>query len=224
MIDVSTRPPAPRHHPQEEWLLGHAAGRLASVPALAVATHLNFCAQCRETVRLGETIGGILLAEIPGEGVPADALRHVLARLDLPVMPEPAFHLQRELAPGIPYPSALLGLARSHWRWLAPGIRRLRLTVQGAAAGERAYIMRVGPGKRLPEHGHGGWEATCVLAGHFIDGSAVYRAGDLLEVAPSTVHEPISGADDECICLIVSGGDIRPTGLIARLLQPLMGV
>lgn len=233
MNPLSGYPPLPRHHPSEEWLLGYAAGRLAPVPALVTTTHLPFCRQCRDTVRLAETIGGVLMADMPPDTLAEDALPRALAKLDQPAgtptlqsptLQRPALQRSKaELAPDVPLPAALRGLRRSRWRWLAPGISRMTLDVPDADHSERAYILRVSPGKRLPEHGHDGWEATCVLAGHFDVGGGTYQAGDVLEISRSIVHQPVSGTDTTCICLIVSGGDVKPTGWLARLLQPLMG-
>ncbi len=65
---------APTHHPAEETLLRHAAGTLAPGRALVVATHLPFCRDCRAAIRLGEAIGGTLLADEPGAELASDAL------------------------------------------------------------------------------------------------------------------------------------------------------
>lgn len=216
--------PPPRHHPAQDWLVSHASGRLAAVPALLVAAHLPFCRPCRETVRFAEALGGALLAGTPPEAMPDGALARVLARLDVSAAAPPVPESPRELAPGIPWPAAVPDQAGARWRWLAPGISRLTLSIAGAAETERAYVLRVGPGKHLPEHGHTGWEATCVLSGHFADGTNVYGAGDVLAVESDVVHRPVSGTDAPCICLIVSDGDVRPTGLLARALRPLVGV
>jgi len=219
----------PRHHPSDDLLLRHAAGRLPPIQSLVVSTHLPFCTQCRAAIRLGDDIGGALLAEMPPDDMAADALSRTLTRLDVtaaPGAPE-VRHTGRppvELASGVPLPASLQGTVRSRWRWVAPGINRIALDIPGAARDERAYLLRVAPGTKLPEHGHNGWEATCVLSGHFTDSTVDYGPGDVAEMDGASIHQPVSGGDTGCICLIVRQGNLRPRGVIARLMQPFVGV
>ena len=186
----------PRHHPSEDMLLRHAAGRLPVVQSLVVATHLPFCAACRAAIRFGETLGGALLADMP----------------------------ETELAPGVPWPDALRGFPRRSWRWAAPGISLIALDVPGMARRELAYLLRVAPGKSLPEHGHDGWELTCVLTGRFIDATGEYGPGDLAVMDTDKDHQPVTASGDDCICLIACAAPLRMRGLLARLIQPLAGV
>jgi len=219
----------PRHHPSDDLLLRHAAGRLSPVQALVVSTHLPFCARCRAAVGLGDDIGGALLAEMPPDEMAADALSRTLARLDETAsspdrQARPSGWAAVELASGVPLPASLQGTARPRWRWLAPGISRIALDIPGTARDERAYLLRIAPGTKLPEHGHNGWEATCVLSGHFTDSTGAYGPGDVAEMDGAGVHQPVSGRETGCICLVVSQGNLRPRGVIARLMQPIVGV
>jgi putative transcriptional regulator len=217
----------PRHHPSDDLLLRHAAGRLPPVQALVVSTHLPFCAQCRGAVRLGCDIGGALLAEMPADDMAPDALSRTLARLDVTagsLDTTSGGQAGVELASGVPLPLPLQGMARMGWRWLAPGISRIALTIPGAARGERGYLLRVAPGTRLPEHGHSGWEATCVLSGSFTDSTGEYGPGDVAEMDAAGMHQPVSGLEEGCICLIVCQGNLRLRGVLARLMQPFVGV
>jgi putative transcriptional regulator len=222
---------SPRHHPSEDLLLRYAAGTAAPVPSLMVSTHLPFCARCRAAVRLGEDIGGVLLADSPPEPLAPEALTRVLARLDAGGATSGIASAARdaslvEIAPGLALPAPLRDLIepRPRWRWLAPGISRLRLNVPGAAVEERVYLLRVAPRTRLPEHTHNGWEATCVLAGHFTDVTGEYGPGDVAEIDEQVVHQPMSGPDEGCICLIACHGKLRLSGTLARLIQPLLGI
>ena len=220
--------PAPVHHPAEETLLRHAAGTLPGSRSLVVATHLPFCSACQASIRLGETIGGALLEEQSASDLAADALARTLARLDTPVSREAPAEAAVELAQDVRLPEVLRGLARPRWRWLAPGISRIAVNVPGAAgradAREHAYLLRVAPGKSLPDHGHHGWEATCVLAGSFTDVTGTYGPGDVAETDGGVMHQPIAGMGEACICLIAWEGNLRMRGLFARMVQPLLGV
>lgn len=218
--------PQPTHHPAEETLLAFAAGTLAPSRTVVISAHMPFCASCRATVRLHEAVGGALLTEQPPSDVAPALLNRVLARLDEPARlpetsPEPVW-----LAPGVPVPGALRGMVRASWRWLAPGVRRIVLDGGGRAAQarEQLYLLRVAAGYAMPQHGHGGWETTCVLSGGFTDASGSFGPGDLAELDENGVHKPVADPDEACICLIASEGPPRMHGWIARLLRPVLAV
>lgn len=214
----------PIHHPSDDLLLRHAAGRLSAGPALVVATHLTVCPHCRAVTRLSEAVGGVLLAEEAPATMAPDALDRALARLDMPAStPRPALVVP-ELAPGLPMPRPLHDIARGPWRWAAPGVSRIRLNLAGPKTRERAYLLRVAPGSTLPEHGHRGQELTCVLAGRFRDNTGTYAQGDVAEMDVAHEHQPVAEPGEACICLIVTQGRLRMHGLLARALQPLVGV
>jgi putative transcriptional regulator len=89
---------------------------------------------------------------------------------------------------------------------------------------EHVYLIRVAPGTSLPDHGHHGWEATCVLSGSFSDTTGEYGPGDVAETDGSLMHQPVAGPGEVCVCLIAWEGKLRMRGLLAQLLRPLMGV
>jgi putative transcriptional regulator len=213
---------SPNHHPAEDTLLRLAAGHLSAGRALVVATHLPFCPACRAAIRFGEAIGGTLLADQPPAALSPDALNRTLARLDMPAA-RPATRPEVAI-PGVELPEPLRGLVRSRWRWLAPGISRIAIDVPGATPREHVSLIRVAPGQSMPDHGHHGWEATCVLTGSFTDVTGEYGPGDVAETDMDMMHQPIAGTGDPCICLIAWEGRLRMRGLLARLVQPLMGV
>jgi putative transcriptional regulator len=74
----------------------------------------------------------------------------------------------------------------------------------------------------MPNHGHAGEEFTMVLAGGYRDAQGSYRRGDVEVADGDVVHQPVADADGDCVCLVVTRGDLKPTGLFARVLQPLM--
>ncbi|MSP29625.1 MAG: anti-sigma factor [Acetobacteraceae bacterium] len=214
----------PIHHPSHDILLCHAAGRLSAGSALVVATHLAVCPHCRAVTRMGEGVGGVLLLEEAPANMAPDALDRALARLDMPATtPRPASAVP-ELGPGLPMPRPLHDVVHGPWRWVAPGISRIRLDLAGAIPGERVYLLRVAPGSTLPEHGHRGQELTCVLAGRFRDSTGTYAQGDVAEMDAGHEHQPIAEPGEACISLIVTQGRLRMHGLLARVLQPLLGV
>ncbi|HQT46961.1 MAG TPA: ChrR family anti-sigma-E factor [Acidocella sp.] len=212
------------HHPAELTLQAYAAGHHKRAARVVVATHLEFCPDCRRTVRLCEEIGGALLEDLPPAEMAAGSLDRVLARLG-PVArppsaaPPPAW----ALASGLPCPVTLREFSPSRWRGLMPGISRIQLLPPKSGEGS-LYLLRIAPGKRVPVHGHTARELTCVLSGAYTDAHGEFCQGDLAESDESQDHQPVSAPGGDCICLIATEAPLRFGGSFARLLQPLVGV
>ena len=207
--------PGPRHHPGEESLIRFAAGHLPAGHALVVSAHLGFCPDCRDTAAFCESLGGALLTSEDAARLPDGALSQTLSRLDGPATGISAAAPGDTLLPGFPPP---------RWRWVAPGLKRALVDIQGAMPHERAYLLRVTHGRSMPAHGHRGWEATCVLAGHFTDSTGTYHRGDVAEIMADLSHQPIAGGTEDCICLIASEFAPRMRGLLPRLARAFAGV
>ena len=73
------------------------------------------------------------------------ALDRTLARLDLQDLPE----LPRKT------PTTASDFATGHWKWVAPGIRMMRL-MDRDEDDARLDLLRVAPGVGIPDHGHSG--------------------------------------------------------------------
>ena len=113
------------------------------------------------------------------------------------------------------------GLAAVRWRRLGLGVWHHRFPVGGSGA---LGLLKVAPGRIVPEHGHGGAELTLVLQGCFHDTTGWYRTGDVANLDESVEHEPVADSGRDCICLAASETPARFRGLIARLMQPLHGL
>lgn len=218
----------PNHHPSDSLLIAYGAGSLTEGLALVVASHLSLCTECRRKAQQVDALGGSLLEEMTPSALSADALDSVLSRLDEPV-PVAAPKPRRAIAQvaGLSrLPSALKpyleDLPDQSWRFLAPGIRQIELLPrkQGAAA----RLLRIAPGTTLPHHGHGGSELTLVLDGSFSDEIGRFQSGDLAELDVETRHQPIADSDEDCICLIATTAPLRFTGMLGKLVQPLIGI
>ncbi|MBS9477431.1 ChrR family anti-sigma-E factor [Ancylobacter radicis] len=209
-----------QHHPSDETLLRYAAGRLPVAPGLVVATHLSGCVECRARVATFEAMGGSLLEQVTPEPMEPEALARLLAQIDAPA-PPPRAPAPRKPLPTLPggilLPRALRHCEMGRWRWLGPGVRASSLTIaQDPSA--RLTLLRVGPGRKLPEHGHTGLEFTQILSGSFSDGFGRYRPGDLSEMDSEIDHQPIVDPEGECICLTAMEGEMRIGGMFGRLL------
>jgi quercetin dioxygenase-like cupin family protein len=67
---------------------------------------------------------------------------------------------------------------RGVWEVISPGVRRKLLHVD-AAAGWRAFLLRIDAGGRVPPHSHAGLEECLVLEGGFEVDEQSVRKGDL---------------------------------------------
>lgn len=218
---------APSHHPVEEYLLDYALGHLPEGWALAIATHLTFCPQCRDRVAGFEGMAGAVVAMADHVPMRDGSLDAVLAQLDS----EPRSGGEvRAAAPvridGIAVPSPLhpylaAGPARRpSWRRVMPGLEEIALPVGKAA--QKAVLLRIQAGRAMPWHTHRGEEMTVVLDGGFVDASGAFRRGDCALLDGAVDHRPVAMEDRPCICLAVTDAPLKLTGPIGRWLNPLL--
>ncbi|MGF7177179.1 ChrR family anti-sigma-E factor [Azospirillum doebereinerae] len=212
----------PNHHPSDALLVDYGAGALGEGLSLAVALHLTRCPECRAALAGIDAVGGALLEGLPPDPLERLTLAGVLAELDRdpPMRPAP-----RPMAADPSLPGPLRGyvpsLAAAPWRRLAPGVRRVELMPRTPRGGG-AQLLRIAPGVGVPHHGHRGLELTVVLSGAYSDGLARYAAGDLAEMDGDRQHQPVADSGDECVCVIATEAPLRFTGLLGRLMQPLI--
>lgn len=210
-----------RHPAPEELLLDYAAGALPEGPALAVALHVALDPAARAAVDRLNAVGGALLDREAAASLEEGALEDVLARLDqVAVEPRPATPRPR---PGFEWaPAPLLPYLKPDmdWRRILGKFDEIRLGVVGAF--HRVSILRLEPGKGLPEHRHTGYEYTVVLQGGYTDNTGNYGVGDFAVGPGSERHEPIADPGEPCIALIVVEQPIVLTGPWGRWLNPLV--
>ncbi|WP_118133014.1 ChrR family anti-sigma-E factor [Oceanicella sp. SM1341] len=209
------------HHLDDATILRYASGDLDEAFAVVVASHLAMCPACRRAVRLAEELGGSLLEDTEETALAPRALEQVLARLDTPA---PAPRLA-EAEPGdVPQPlRRYIGprLDDVPWKTVAPGIRRHRIRTGSASP---LYMLHIGPGKAVPEHGHGGAEMTLILSGAYSDALGRFGPGDIADLDEHVEHQPRVEPGAPCICLVATERPTRFKGLVSRLLQPLVGI
>jgi putative transcriptional regulator len=219
----------PRHHLDPATVLSHAAGALSQELSAVVATHLEGCATCREAVARAEDVGGLLINQQHPQPLPdarAQALRAaMLDRLEsTPAAasraPEPrSKDPDRIPAPLQPYFGASFRALK--WRWMGPGMHFIRRT---GPSGGNMLMLRIGPGKRLPVHSHGGTEITQILSGAYDDALGHFGPGDVADLDSETEHQPVTRAGAPCICVSALDAPLRFQGWLARRLQPMYGI
>lgn len=210
------------HHAKDETLMRFAAGTLAPAPVIVVKAHLASCPACRARVGEYEALGGALLEEAEPTQMSATALSDVIAMLDDDVSftPLPLAPVEIE---GIRLPDALRGCDIGRWRWIGPGMKMSRVGVpQDPDA--NLILLKVGPGRALPDHGHVGTEFTYIVSGSYTDRFGTFGPGDLAEMDEDVEHRPVVDNGADCICLAAMEGKMRFKNVIGRMLQPIFGI
>jgi putative transcriptional regulator len=219
----------PRHHLDPATVLSHAAGALSQELSAVVATHLEGCATCREAVARAEGVGGLLINQQhaqPASETRAQALRAaMLERLDATPPAAPRAPAPRSNDPDR-IPTALQpyfgeSYRALKWRWMGPGMHFIRRT---GPSGGNLLMLRIGPGKRLPVHSHGGSEITQILSGAYDDALGHFGPGDVADLDSETEHQPITSTGVPCICVSALDAPLRFQGWLARRLQPMYGI
>ncbi|MBB4211214.1 ChrR-like anti-ECFsigma factor [Rhodothalassium salexigens DSM 2132] len=215
-------------------MLDYVSGSLAEPVALAVATHLSLSDRARSAYTETMTLGGGLLCALDDESLSDDALDDVLARLDdedfgdetagaempgmdagglddaaLALVPEP-------LRPYIK--GSLDGL---DWKRRGNGVTEARIDLPGSDV-FRVSLLKVDPGRAMPQHSHRGREYTVVLQGGYRDGDIDLDAGDFCEADGGDIHQPVADAKEGCLCLIVLDAPVRLTGALGWVVNPFL--
>lgn len=210
-------------HPDPSTLMSFAAGSLAEPLAAVVAAHLDMCGACRAEVADLELMGALLLAD-------QTSTREMAAAAGIPERPEDEEQLEAarhiDSSGRLPRPLASafeLSFDTIPWKRLGPGVWHHRLQLSPGVTGD-LRLLKIGPGRVMPDHGHGGAELTLVLEGAYSDETGSYRRGDMQDVDESVEHTPIADKEAGCICLIASERPARFKSLVGRLTQPWTGM
>lgn len=210
---------SPRHHPSDDLLVDYAAGGLAHGPRLVIASHLGACAACSAAVRLAESVGGVMLEDLPGTALDPDALARALAQIDRPV----PVATEGPTAPAdwIKVPADVLAALNGPGRRGAFGA--WVSTVSKDPGTGRTYLIGMAKGRGVARHTHSGREMTCVLKGSFVDDGVVYGPGDFTEHDGSVLHAPQATLDEDCVCLLAATSRLTPVDWVGRIAFPILG-
>lgn len=219
----------PSHHPSEAWLLDFALGNLGPSFETVVSAHVGSCAECRESVKLAESLGGEILGGLSASatamvtdptactnaqpGNDKNRVTESFSRAIETVAPESFEHFVKTYLH-----SSINGL---RWRTLGKGLQICQLSNEDDV---RLWMLKAQPGTVLPEHSHLGSELTMVLKGAYFCGSEIFRAGDIEDADEETLHRPVVTQDSECICLAVTEGNLQFKSWMPRMVQPFIGI
>lgn len=208
------------HHLDDSTLMACAAGSQPEGMAAVVSSHLAICPHCRAELKRHSLIGEALF----------ESLNPVAVTREAPVVAARASEATAGRNEGATHElpavlkSALSGdMDQVPWRRIAPGVWHCPVSLSEDAHGD-LRLLKVAPGTKLPEHGHGGNELTLVLEGSYTDEFGTFRRGDVADLGDDVEHRPIADPAEGCVCLVATDQKVRFKGLIARLMQPLTGL
>jgi len=215
------------HHPDNATLVSFAAGSLDESFATVVAAHIASCPTCGATLRDIEAVGGSLLESVSPAMLSPTALKQTLSRLG-EIYGDGGGETAKpaQSAPEVPLPLAKLltgGLDTIAWKTVSPGVAKRSVPISKAAKGSLT-LLKIAPGKKIPDHGHNGMEITLVLKGSYRDALGRFGPGDIADLDEHVEHQPVVDSSDPCICIVATEAPTRFKSLFGRLLQPLAGI
>ena len=212
------------HHLDATTIIALASGTLDEALNVVAASHVWWCARCRDALKEAERVGGYLLEKLT-KGGNAASPRDGGAPDQDPAQSEEPIHAANIGLP-LPVASRLGGLSLSdvRWRWAVPGLSLHELALAKGGGKGRLFLMRIGPGRAIPQHGHGGDELTLILRGSYSDRFGRFAIGDIAALHANVVHRPIVDREDNCICLVATEAPARFTSLIMRMIQPFVRI
>jgi putative transcriptional regulator len=211
------------HHITRSTLHDYAAGTLCEALSVVAASHLAWCRECRKAVATVARAPDV--ARPASDTAPSPAAASGEAALQaMDRQPRTTEHADSEISDfGLPMPLALRldgrGLETVAWRKVFPGVAIRDLALSAGAAGQ-LRLVRIAPGKALPEHGHGSGELSLVLRGAYRDGLGRYTIGDVADLDGTAVHRPVA-EDGGCICLVATETPVRYRSWLSRIWQRL---
>jgi len=211
------------HHLDATTILALASGTLDEALGVVAASHVWWCNKCHEALKETERLSGFFLNRLAGGQAPAPGAAGETGNGAVAEAPQQA--LAQNIGLPLPVVSRLGGMSLSdlRWRWAVPGLSLHELDVARGGKG-RLFLMRIAPGRAVPQHGHGGEELTLILRGSYSDRFGRFAVGDIAELHQNVVHRPVVDKKDNCICLVATEAPARFTSLVMRMIQPFVRI
>lgn len=221
-------------HPSLDMLTDYSSGSLSLAHSLAVSTHLDQCAHCREQVKRLNMLGAELLSnqtDKTSDGQMSALKSSLFERIaqqsnSSSESQDSSSSVSSALSDVLKHIPATLrryipeGYDKLKWMSLTPSFKLATLTNE--SSGEQVALSYIKAGAAMPYHTHTGDEITLVLSGAFSDEDGLYRAGDFIRRGDEDHHQPRVTKDADCICLIVLDSPIEFTGRFSRFFNPIM--
>jgi putative transcriptional regulator len=211
------------HHLDDATILSFAAGTLGGAHGIIAAAHISGCAVCRAGLRGAEALGGGILAGQEAAAVSDVCRAATLASLNMAPARKSVPKLHGELPPALERALGGKSFADIKWHKKAPGVAIFDVPMP---KGDRTHLkfLRIGTGRAMPEHGHGGEELTLILKGSYKDHMGRFMPGDVADLDEDIEHQPVVDSDEDCICVVATEAPTKFKSFWARLAQPFVGI
>ena len=211
------------HHLDDATLLAFAAGTVGEAHGILVASHMAMCPECRVALRKAEGLGGGIL-ETQAEQAVSDVCRAAtLASLDALTAPKAMVKPKSDLPLALARVMGDVSLADIHWHKKAPGVSVFDVPLSKGSK-TKLKLVKLGKGRTMPEHGHGGEELTLILKGSYHDHMGRFSPGDVADLDHEVEHQPIVDSEEDCICVVAFETQAKFKDFWARLAQPFVGI
>ena len=216
------------HHLDDVTLLRYASGDLDEAFSVVVASHVAMCAQCTDAARAAEEIGGELLEDIDATHISEGAFERLMQLIDEDGDAPDAIDAAIDHTGWGDVPAPLRrfvgpSLNKIRWGGILPGVGKHAIRLKSSCTSS-LFMLKIAPGKSMPEHGHGGAEMTLILSGAYRDKLGRFGPGDIADLDENLEHKPVVEPGEPCVCLVATEGPTRFKSMIGRALQPLHGI
>lgn len=214
------------HSVPDEMLVDYVVGALPAGPALAIAVKMSLDPHTRRIVDGLNLLGGEFFEDQQTSADTRQAISEqeidaVLSRLEnVPVEPPPA---SRHALPGMEWMPPVLANhlpSSPRWRRAVGGFEYMPVGVPDDT--HRVQLIRLQPGRGLPQHRHAGAEFTVVMAGGYTDATGSYSVGDMAIGHGTLDHRPVADPGEPCIAVVVLEQPVLLTGKLGRYFNPLV--
>lgn len=169
-----------------------------------------------------ENVFGAFLEDGPQSTLSPTLLQHTLSQLGLQDESDAAGDDTRWAGMPAALRAILPDLGDQAWKPRFGGINELVIAPL-CEPGVHVRLLKLPSGGSAPEHTHGGDELTLVISGSFRDEVDRYGAGDVCHAASGHMHRPVVDSDEDCVCLAVEFGALRPTNPFLSMAGTVLG-
>lgn len=189
-------------------LLDHASGAAPAAISVLALAQAELKPETAFRIRLAEAAMAVFFEEEAGAVFDPVAQTGVMKRLDVAEALEGKDSLESGNVPKVLVDRLAEEGKDFAWKRRAGGRAEIRLKSL-SEPGINAFLLRLDPGRSIPQHGHDDDEYTLVISGSFQDENGIYERGDVCTAGAGRVHRPVVLGDEPCVCFAVNMGRMR---------------
>lgn len=216
-----------KHHPNIEILEAHMRGELSISLSLMIAAHAQLCKTCLSKMeqineKLAQEAFNLCCNSISHDGNfnelnHDEMINQITQSQDIEEDTNPPKCSEIQInQQAIKIPKVLRQFVTNDWLKLGK-INKMKLNLEQDS--NKASILQIASGGKIPQHKHKGVELTLLLEGEFIDNNQVFTKGDFITLGAHDEHAPYTKTG--CLCFVIVDAPLQFTKGFSRLLNPL---